>query len=178
MRATEHQRAAIRAASAGQQVTADQELRLAAREAHGAVLQAKVETQDAQIQKTHAELQAANIEAATSFDRQKTAIIQSSEATDSRLKELERHAEHNLTLQAAREAKEVEVAREAEAARQQAAMYKYTLGKVVDDVREKFGKKRAAVGGAEDVESGEHVRSRTPYGQAGASGGATGDEDP
>ena len=70
------------------------------------------------------------------------------------------------------------MAREAEAARQQAAMYKYTLGKVVDDVREKFGKKRAAVGGAEDVESGEHVRSRTPYGQAGASGGATGDEDP
>ena len=55
-------------------------------------------------------------------------------------------------------------------------MYKYTLGKVVDDVREKFGKKRAAVGGAEDVESGEHVRSRTDT--AGASGGATGDEDP
>ena len=105
LRATEQQRTTQDAASAGQQVREDQERRLAAREAHGAVLQAKVLNQDAQIQKSHAELRAANKEAEDSFSRQTTAIQQASEATDSRLKDLERHAEHTLTLQAAQETK-------------------------------------------------------------------------
>ena len=180
LRATEQQRTTQDAASAGQQVREDQERRLAAREAHGAVLQAKVLSQDAQIQKSHAELRAANKEAEDSFSRQTTAIQQASEATDSRLKDLERHAEHTLTLQAAQETKEVEAARvaaaqaeAAQAAQEQAAMYRYTLSKVREDLKEKFGRKRAAEGGAEDVLSGADVRHRSQY----PSGGATGYED-